>query len=74
MAGEAAPRHRAPPRTLRGLGPCDPEKLSYENERRRFVSLPLVGTESYRLIGCMFPIRVTFLADPTETDPGYIVK
>jgi hypothetical protein len=25
------------------------------------VPLPLVGTESYRLIGCMFPIRVTFL-------------
>ena len=48
--GEAVPRHRAPPRTLRGLRPCDPENHPIKTKMRRTVSLPLVGTESYRLI------------------------
>ena len=68
-------RHRALPRTPRGLRPCDPENPPMKDGKfEAFVPLPLVGPEEYTLLGCLPRLRVTFSIDPTETAPGYIIK
>jgi hypothetical protein len=69
-------RHGAPPHTLRGLRPCDPEEKPFY-EKKVFESeeaLPLVGSGQWKLSRCLLSPRVTFSFDPTETGPGYILK
>jgi hypothetical protein len=66
----------APPRTPRGLRPCDPpweNQTSHEGKTNAH-SLPLVGADLYTLFGCLSRPWVTFSFDPTETGLGYIVK
>ena len=60
VGGGCAP-HGAPPHTRRGLRPCDPENHSEKKETESVLALPLVGTETYTLFGCLPRPWVTFI-------------
>ena len=57
-----------------GSAPATRKNLSEKKESESVIPLPLVGTETYTLFGCLSRPWVTFSFGPTETGLGYIVK
>jgi hypothetical protein len=57
-----------------GCAPATPKTFLRKTNLRVSCPLPLVGTETYTLFGCLSRPWVTFSFGPTETGLGYIVK
>ena len=54
--------------------PAPPKTFLRKKNLRVSCPLPLVGTETYTLSGCLSRPWVTFSFGPTETGLGYIIK
>jgi hypothetical protein len=70
----AAPRMGLRPIPGGGAAPATPKTFLRKKNLRVSYPLPLVGTETYTLFGCLSRPWVTFSFGPTETGLGYIIK
>ena len=70
----AAPRMGLRPIPGGGCAPAPPKTFLRKKNLRVSCPLPLLGTETYTLFGCLSRPWVTFSFGPTETDLGYIIK
>ena len=70
----AAPRMGLRPIPGGGSAPAPPKTFLRKKNLRVSCPLPLVGTETYTLFGCLSRPWVTFSFGPTEAGLGYIIK
>ena len=74
VVSAAAPRMGLRPIPGGGCAPAPPKTFLRKKNLRVSCPLPLVGTETYTLFGCLSRPWVTFSFGPTETGLGYIIK